>query len=714
MEPRQNNRETKTNSQTTRPHRHGAAFLAALLVYAGVAMAQTNVPPLPNQYGGGIPDAYDGSDIDLDGSSGAQEHRNNAANALAVSAQFYQLDWLGEDLTPLWPDSLVGEMALDFDGTEAEFLVNNGGAYINVVVESADPTRNQAQWVVRNLYLAYPDQPYMDNSSPTVQFRLPAREGEDVTEMWVGIVVTDHPVAQFPAVEVHLTPVTARPYHTGGFAGGGSGLSDLPVTIGPWIGVLLPGDVPVDWAWTWWAAGEIAEVNEAVNGCAPASAARSIEYLGNAHGFDTDGAQDIYDGLYEDMNTDESGTADDDMLKGKKKYTEDNGLPIDTELVYGMENIGDVMDAIDAGADVEILIAWDPNGGHAAMITSIVQFSDGSYEITYVDDPTQGDGKAENEEHTIHVQPDGSFPGGQVDGFMVERVPVLADFELDIETIWTHWVDGFAGNGTGALIGHEDPPHMETEIVHSGRQSLPLYYDNAGRLRDLEGHVPGATTSEIQRVFSEPEDWTAGDPNVLSLWIYGDPTNTPEDMYVRLFDCRGGQGVVQTASPLDLQLTQWQPLTFDLAAFAEQGVDLSCIYCLTLGIGNPNQGQPGGRGMVLLDTIALRQMDDGAACLCKANCAINIYLWDWKYQVYKYQGTTSKVNFKDDKTIRKVEEKRDLGETEKWLKITWKDGRVWKLRCKGVCPGKKKCTMSAKFSEDKEKGWTVVMECKCE
>ena len=157
MEPRQNNRETKTNSQTTRPHRHGAAFLAALLVYAGVAMAQTNVPPLPNQYGGGIPDAYDGSDIDLDGSSGAQEHRNNAANALAVSAQFYQLDWLGEDLAPLWPDSLVGEMAIDFDGTEAEFLVNNGGAYINVVVESADPTRNQAQWVVRNLYLAYPD-----------------------------------------------------------------------------------------------------------------------------------------------------------------------------------------------------------------------------------------------------------------------------------------------------------------------------------------------------------------------------------------------------------------------------------------------------------------------------------------------------------------------------------------------------------------------------
>jgi len=195
------------------------------------------------------------------------------------------------------------------------------------------------------------------------------------------------------------------------------------------VGALL-GNLPVAWAWTWQGADEIPAVDEDDNGCAPASAARSVAYLGAAHGFATGDVQDIYDDLYDNMDTDATGTSDDDMLSGKDKYAGDSGLPIESELVYGMEHLDDVMDAINDGADVEILISWDPNGGHAAMITSITKFADGSYEITYVDDPTQGDDEAENEEHTIHVKPDGSFQGGRVDGFMIERVPTPVLFDI--------------------------------------------------------------------------------------------------------------------------------------------------------------------------------------------------------------------------------------------------------------------------------------------
>jgi hypothetical protein len=56
------------------------------------------------------------------------------------------------------------------------------------------------------------------------------------------------------------------------------------------------------------------------------------------------------------------------------------------------------------------------------MVTSITDNGDGTYTITYVDDPNQGDGQAENEEHTITVNADGSFPGGQVDGFLTETL----------------------------------------------------------------------------------------------------------------------------------------------------------------------------------------------------------------------------------------------------------------------------------------------------
>jgi hypothetical protein len=359
-------------------------------------------------------------------------HRFGAHN-FPLDAHFYQLDWLADDSTPLWPDSVVGEMALKFNGTETVFLENNGGAYVNVVAQSTHPSlADQPQWIIQNLYLAYPDPGYMANSSPTVQFRLPGQNGQDVTDLWVGLVISDQPTTQFPEIQLDLETVLDRSYLTGGFAGGGTALSDLPLVIGPWVGV-QPGNLPIAWAWTSQAAGEIATIDEAVNGCAPASAARSVAYLGAAHGFETESAQDIYDGLYADMNTDENGTSDGDMLSGKKEYTGDNDLSIETELVYGMEHLGDVMQAINEGADVEILIGWNPSGGHAAMITSITQFEDGSYEITYVDDPTQGDGKAENEEHTIHVQPDGSFPGGKVDGFMIERVPPLGPLLFDFD-----------------------------------------------------------------------------------------------------------------------------------------------------------------------------------------------------------------------------------------------------------------------------------------
>jgi hypothetical protein len=55
------------------------------------------------------------------------------------------------------------------------------------------------------------------------------------------------------------------------------------------------------------------------------------------------------------------------------------------------------------------------------MVKSIVRRDDGSYEITHVDDPTQGDDVTENEERVIVIDSNGDFPDGHVDGFLVEQ-----------------------------------------------------------------------------------------------------------------------------------------------------------------------------------------------------------------------------------------------------------------------------------------------------
>jgi hypothetical protein len=289
---------------------------------------------------------------------------------------------------------------------------------------------------VQNLYLAYPDPGFMGDSSPSVQFRWPIPEGIPIDLVEYGILITPEPIED-PAFPIdQIAPVQFSAYHAGGFEGGGSGMSALPFIIGPWIGPHIPPVIPIRGSWTWLPGDLIDTVDEDINGCAPASAARSIEYMGWTFGFPTDSADDIYDDLRGDMGTDATGTSVGNFLTGKQAYTDREGLPIDTKQVFGMAGIGEVMDAIDNGCDVEIMIAWEGGGGHAAMITSVIQLSDGSYIITYVDDPEQGDGEAENEEHTIHVRPDGTFNGGSIIGFQIEckkEVPGDVDGDGDVD-----------------------------------------------------------------------------------------------------------------------------------------------------------------------------------------------------------------------------------------------------------------------------------------
>jgi hypothetical protein len=105
------------------------------------------------------------------------------------------------------------------------------------------------------------------------------------------------------------------------------------------------------------------------------------------------------------------------------------------------------------------------------------------------------------------------------------------DFESYTNEVGTRafevWVDGIGftmpepgnpGNGTGAAVGHDIwsagttyATIMESNTVHGGLQSLPVYYDN----------TVSPYYSEIERTWPANEDWMTSGADTLTLYVQG-------------------------------------------------------------------------------------------------------------------------------------------------------------------------------------------------
>ncbi len=105
---------------------------------------------------------------------------------------------------------------------------------------------------------------------------------------------------------------------------------------------------------------------------------------------------------------------------------------------------------------------------------------------------------------------------GAVWTFTVSQALVIVDeFETYTEDegnpLRHAWIDGSI-NQTGARVGNLVAPFAERTIVHSGRQSMPLSYNNA----ELPFY------SETRREFTPAQNWRTGPVDTLSLWFRGD------------------------------------------------------------------------------------------------------------------------------------------------------------------------------------------------
>jgi hypothetical protein len=176
-----------------------------------------------------------------------------------------------------------------------------------------------------------------------------------------------------------------------------------------------------------------------------------------------------------------------------------------------------------------------------------------------------------------------TYPG-VVWSFTTQEFAVVDDFENynDIDhCIFDTWIDGYADQLSGSTVGNLKPPFAETTIIHGGKQSMPLTYDN----------TTSPFYSEATRTFDTPQDWTASGVKSLSLWFQGAAGNTGQ-LYVRINSTK----VPYDGAAADLGRVPWHVWNIDLAKAGK----FNSVRSLTIGVeGN------GSKGTLYFDDIRL-------------------------------------------------------------------------------------------------------------
>jgi hypothetical protein len=188
---------------------------------------------------------------------------------------------------------------------------------------------------------------------------------------------------------------------------------------------------------------------------------------------------------------------------------------------------------------------------------------------------------------------------GEVWSFTTIKSFVVDDFESynDLDPadpnsnrIFLVWLDGFDNPAVnGSIVGYANPPFAEHIIVHGGKQSMPLFYDNS------------VGNSEATLTLSSLRDWTLKGIKELSLWFRGEPNNAAEKMYVAL----DGNAVVYHENPDAALITDWTKWNIDLTSFSDQGVNLTNVNTISIGFGDKSNPQAGGTGIMYFDDIGL-------------------------------------------------------------------------------------------------------------
>jgi hypothetical protein len=180
-----------------------------------------------------------------------------------------------------------------------------------------------------------------------------------------------------------------------------------------------------------------------------------------------------------------------------------------------------------------------------------------------------------------------TYPG-DVWSFTTEDYKVVEDFESYTdqagEEVFSTWVDGYTDGLSGSTVGLLSAiggTFCETTIVHGGKQSMPLAYDN----------TKAPNYSEATRTFAAPQDWTASGIKSLSLWFQGVAGNGGQ-LYVKINSTK----VLYDGDAADVARAGWHVWNIDLSKAGK----VNSVRTLVIGV----EGA-GAKGTLYIDDIRL-------------------------------------------------------------------------------------------------------------
>ena len=180
---------------------------------------------------------------------------------------------------------------------------------------------------------------------------------------------------------------------------------------------------------------------------------------------------------------------------------------------------------------------------------------------------------------------------------LVDDFESYTDDDAAGEAIWQTWVDGFGIADNGAQVGYLMPPYTEQTNVHSGSQSMPLMYVNEASV----------TNSEASLTLTAPRDWTQAGVADLSFWFKGSMNNAAEPMYVAVSNAAGAPGIAVRDDATAAQIGAWMEWRIALQAFADQGITLTNVDKIAIGLGSKGGAAAGGSGTMYIDDIRLNR-----------------------------------------------------------------------------------------------------------
>jgi regulation of enolase protein 1 (concanavalin A-like superfamily) len=98
--------------------------------------------------------------------------------------------------------------------------------------------------------------------------------------------------------------------------------------------------------------------------------------------------------------------------------------------------------------------------------------------------------------------------------------------------------------------------------------------------------------------------------NVGGQWAHQDigiASNAAEPMYVAVSNATGAPVIVAHDDPAAAQIDTWTEWSIDLSTFSDQGINLSNVDKIAIGLGATGGAAAGGSGIVFIDSITLRR-----------------------------------------------------------------------------------------------------------